>query len=190
MRLTIHETLFLLVSFLMISPLRAANISTIIAGNNALTQLALDVDEPLVALTIQSGFAAAQAITRHFRILNDQIASAVFFYNRTVTPTTFDPATEDSVTESYGELANTIEELMFDLSDQEKLMRLYFQQRAIYRTLLHMNTTFGAYGTFMHSVVGDIYHRNITRNETANAAFGIVNATAKYGQRPPSFRFA
>ena len=32
----------------------------------------------------------------------------------------------------------------------------------------------------MHGVVGDIYHQNVTRNETTNALIGIANATSKY----------
>ena len=32
----------------------------------------------------------------------------------------------------------------------------------------------------MNGVVGDIYHKNVTRNETANAVLGIRNATEKY----------
>lgn len=32
----------------------------------------------------------------------------------------------------------------------------------------------------MHGVVGDELHQNLTRNATANAMGGIVNATGKY----------
>ncbi len=32
----------------------------------------------------------------------------------------------------------------------------------------------------MHGVVGDVLHQDLTRKATANAMFGIVNATGKY----------
>lgn len=46
--------------FLWFSTLYAAEISDIVAGNEALTKVALDADIFLVALTPQSGFGAAQ----------------------------------------------------------------------------------------------------------------------------------
>lgn len=49
--------------FVIISTLHAANISTILAGNDALTTITLSSDIALVALTPQSGIVAAQVIT-------------------------------------------------------------------------------------------------------------------------------
>ncbi len=41
----------------------------------------------------------------------------------------------------------------------------------------------------MHGIVGDIYHQNITRNETANVITGVNNATAKYAMGPTPLLF-
>ena len=64
-----QRTSFLSVFLLFISALDAVTITTIVNGNNALTQLALNMDEPLVALTPQSGIVAAKVLTSlHFSI--------------------------------------------------------------------------------------------------------------------------
>ena len=70
------------------------------------------------------------------------MASTLINDTSTDTYIMFDPATEDNITESYGLLANTIEELMFDLFDQEQILASYLLQCVMYRTLLHFNNTF------------------------------------------------
>ena len=64
MKFSKSETLFLSTFSLLISALDAVTISTIINGNNALTQLADNMDEPLVALTTQSGIVVAKVLTK------------------------------------------------------------------------------------------------------------------------------
>lgn len=133
------------------------------------------------------------------------MAATLDRYTETATITTFDQNIENNVTGSYGLLANTVEEFMFDLFVQEQLMKSYLLHHVIYRYLLHFNNTFAvndsymvptvvktpwmlisrqAYGTYMHGIVGDIYHQNVTRNETANAMVGIANATERYRPGP------
>ena len=74
--------------------------------------------------------------------LTDSIACRLTNDTATNTTTTFDPSAEDEITESYGLLTNTIEELMFDLYDQEAVLKGYLLQQAVYRNLIHLDNTF------------------------------------------------
>ncbi len=71
-------------------------------------------------------------------------ALAMTGYNDTCngTQTTSDPDLEDVVTQSYGLFTNTIEELMFDLSDKESTLACYNQRDVTYKQILYFNSTF------------------------------------------------
>lgn len=159
-----------IIVILCITLIRAATIAQIAADNEVLTKLVDTVDAAVVKITVQSGKQAAQvwlpcnspcilipctvpsslqgADEPYQQIPHDLYsltkALATTGYNDTCndTETTSDPALEDNVTQSYGLFTNTVEELMFDLSNKESTLACYNQRDVTYKQILYFNSTF------------------------------------------------
>lgn len=153
-----------------LSIVRAATILQIAADNEEFTKVADTVDAAVVEITADSGLPAAhvwlpfnppyifttrtlpslpesadkidQNISKDLYSLTKAIAAIGYNDTLTGTETTSDSALEDIVTQSYGLLANTVEELMFDLSDKETILASYYWRDAIYKQIVYFNSTF------------------------------------------------